>query len=150
MNPTANARRLRREQTKEEKELWRSMKAGRFAGFKFRRQHPLAKYFLDFFCPTARLSVELDGFKHGMPEQIRHDEERAKCLAAAGIEELRFWNHQWRKNREGVLLEIWEALHRRTGFVSVKRMEQNQRFVPPRPEQFIKKPKRPPVCLPRR
>src|SRR5437773_11603847 len=117
MNPTAIARRLRRDQTDEEKELWRALKAGRFAGFKFRRQHPKGQYFLDFYCPIARLSVELDGFQHGLAEQLQRDEVRAKFLAAEGIEELRYWNHQWRKNREGVLLEIWEALHRRTGCV---------------------------------
>jgi len=66
MNTTAIARRLRRERTDEEKELWRALKAGRFSGFKFRRQHPRGKYFLDFYCPTARLSVELDGFQHGL------------------------------------------------------------------------------------
>jgi very-short-patch-repair endonuclease len=93
MNPTSNARRLRREQTDEEKELWRSLRAGRFAGFKFRRQHPLGKYFLDFYCPTAKLSIELDGFQHGLPEQRQRDEEREKFLASEGVEELRFWNH---------------------------------------------------------
>jgi very-short-patch-repair endonuclease len=48
MNPTAVARRLRRDQTDDEKELWRVLKAGRFAGFKFRRQHLKGKYFLDY------------------------------------------------------------------------------------------------------
>src|SRR5882757_9938870 len=100
MNPTAIARRLRREQTDEEKELWRALKAGRFAGFKFRRQHPKGNYFLDFYCPIARLSVELDGFQHSSPEHLQHDENRAKFLIGEGISELRFWNHQWRKNRE--------------------------------------------------
>src|SRR6266576_4788335 len=90
MNPTANARRLRRDQTQEEKELWRALRAGRFAGFKFRRQHPAGKYFLDFYCPVARLSVELDGFQHGVPEQRIRDEARERFLAAEGIEELRF------------------------------------------------------------
>src|SRR5436190_19652126 len=74
MNPTtANARRLRREQTKEEKQLWQALRAGRFAGFKFRRQHPIGEYTLDFYCPLARLSVELDGFGHGLPNQMAHD-----------------------------------------------------------------------------
>ena len=149
MNATSISRRLRHDQTDEEKELWRALKAGRFAGFKFRRQHPRGKYFLDFYCPTARLSVELDGFQHGLPEHLQRDEERAKFLAAEGIEELRFWNHQWRKNREGVLLEIWEALHRRTGCVKVMRKEQNHRFVPPKPEQLIEKPEKPLMCRPR-
>jgi len=143
MNPTANARRLRREQTDEEKELWRALRAGRFAGFKFRRQHPVGKYFLDFYCPAARLSVELDGFQHGLPEQRQHDEERAQLLAAQDIEELRFWNRQWRTNREGILVEIWEALHRRTGCVKVLRKVQNHRFVPPDPAKLIPKPPKP-------
>ena len=140
MNSAAIARRLRRDQTDQEKELWRALKAGRFAGFKFRRQHPRGKYFLDFYCPMARLSVELDGFQHGLPHHLQRDEGRATFLAAEGIEELRFWNHQWRKNREGVLLEIWEALHRRTGCVKVMRKGQNHRFVPPKPEHLIEKP----------
>jgi very-short-patch-repair endonuclease len=105
MNTTAIARRLRRDQPDEEKDLRRALKAGRFAGFKFRRQHTKGKYFLDSNCPTSRLSVELDGFRHGLPERLQRDEERAKFFAAEGIEDMRFWNHHWRKNRESVLLE---------------------------------------------
>lgn len=141
MNPTARARQLRRDQTDEEKELWRAVKAGRFAGFKFRRQHPVGIYFLDCYCPLARLAVELDGFQHGLPEGIHRDAEREKFLAEQDIEVLRFWNHQWKENREGVLLEIWHALHRRTGCVNVLRKEENHRFVPPKPEQLIGEPK---------
>ena len=133
------ARLLRRNQTDEEKQLWRALKAGRFAGFKFRRQHQIGDYYLDFYCPIAKLSIELDGFHHGLPEQIRQDSERTKFLDAQGIEELRDWNHQWNKNREGVMLEIWDALHRRTGCVTVMRKIQNHRFVPPNPDQIIPK-----------
>ena len=143
MSSIANARRLRREQTVEEKELWRFLRAGRFAGFKFRRQHPAGGYFLDVYCPAAKLSIEFDGFQHGMPEQKRHDEERAQFLAALGIEELRVWNHQWQKNREGVLLEIWNALHRRTGCVAVMRKVQNHRYIPPKVDQLIQPPQKP-------
>ncbi len=140
MNPKHNARRLRRSQTQEEKQLWRALRAGRFAGFKFRRQEAAGKYFLDFFCAFANLSVELDGFQHGAPEQRLHDRARAQWLDAQGIEELRYWNHQWRENSEGVLLEIWQALHRRTGCMSVERKKKNQRFLPPPPEQLTKRP----------
>ncbi len=143
MNSTSNARRLRREQTEEEKELWRALRAGRFAGFKFRRQHPLGKYFLDFYCPTAKLSIELDGFQHGLPEQRRRDEEREKFLASEGVEELRFWNHQWKKNREGIMLEIWNALHRITGCVAVMRKVQNHRFLPPKADALLQPPLKP-------
>jgi very-short-patch-repair endonuclease len=138
MNPKGNARRLRRTMTEEEKQLWQALRAGRFAGFKFRRQHPLGKYYLDFFCPVARLSVELDGFHHGLPGQQRHDAEREKFIVSQGIVGLRFWNRRWRKNREGVLLEIWNMLHERTGCVAVARKTQNHRFIPPDPDKLIK------------
>jgi very-short-patch-repair endonuclease len=140
MNPTGNARRLRRQQTREEKTLWQALRAGRFAGFKFRRQHPMAPYFLDFYCPEARLSVELDGFEHGMPGQKTIDKERTEFLSREGVEELRFWNREWRTNRAGVLLAIWEALHRRTGCVKVIRKEENHRFAPPAPSRIKTKP----------
>ena len=116
-------------------ELWHALRAGRFVGFKFRRQHPSGIYALDFYCPTAKLSVELDGFQHGVPEQLQRDEQRQKFLESQGIEELRFWNHQWNKNREGVLLETWYALHRRTGCVAVMRKVQNHRYLSPKIEQ---------------
>lgn len=143
MNSTGIARRLRRNQTDEEKDLWRALRAGRFAGFKFRRQHPVGEYILDFYCPAAKLSIELDGFQHGQPAQHQYDTERERFLASEGIEELRFWNHQWRANREAVLLEIWNALHRRTGCVAVMRKLQNHRFVPPEVNELIQPPTRP-------
>jgi very-short-patch-repair endonuclease len=131
---------LRREQTDEEKELWRALRAGRFAGFKFRRQHPNGEYFLDFYCPAAKLSIELDGFQHGLPAQRQHDKEREEFLTSEGIEELRFWNHQWRANREGLLLEIWNTLHRRTGCLAVMRKVQNHRFLSPKADELIQPP----------
>lgn len=85
---------LRGNQTDEEKELWRALKAGRFAGVKFHRQHQVGDYYLDFYCPTAKLSIELDGFHHRLPAQMQQDAGRTKYLDAQGIEELRFWNHQ--------------------------------------------------------
>jgi len=148
MNPTGNARRLRRQQSKEENQLWHTLRAGRFAGFKFRRQHPYKGFFLDFYCPAARLSVELDGFAHGLPGQRRHDVARERFLRHEGIEVLRFWNHQWRSNREGVLLEIWHAVYQRTGCVQVLRKTENQRYVPPDPRRLLPKPPKPRIWYP--
>ena len=125
------ARQLRRDQTDEEQELWRALRGRRFAGFKFRRQHTVGAHILDFYCDDAKLDVELDGFQHGLPEGIQRDDVREKVLAGQGIETLRFWNHQWRKNREGCLLEIWDALQRRTGCVRIMGNAPEQRFVPP-------------------
>ena len=141
--PKTLARLLRRNQTDEEKQLWQALKAGRFAGFKFRRQHQVGNYYLDFYCPTAKLSVELDGYQHGLPEQMQRDAERTRLLDSQGIEELRYWNHQWNKNREGVLLGIWDTLHHRTGCVAVIRKVQNNRFVPPNPDKLIPAPAKP-------
>ena len=138
MSLIQTARQLRRNQTDEEMELWRALRGNRFAGFKFRRQHPAGIYILDFFCAAARLDVELDGFQHGLPEQTQHDEERSAFLKEREIEELRFWNHVWRKNREGCLLAIWDALQRRTGCVQVMKNVEEQRFFPP-DEKFIKR-----------
>ena len=136
MDFSPNARRLRRQQTGEEKQLWRVLRAGRFAGFKFRRQHPLGSYILDFYCPVARLSVELGGFQHGLPRQRQDDQARKQFLLEHDVEELRYWNHQWRENQDGILLEIWCAVHRRTGCVQLERKTENQRFVPPDPNQL--------------
>ncbi len=97
-------RNLRRSQTNEEKELWRALRGRRFAGFKFRRQHPIGNYVLDFYCADARLGIELDGFQHGLEAGILSDEKREKNLKEQDIETIRFWNHQWRQNREGCLL----------------------------------------------
>ena len=58
--PMVRARQLRHDQTKTERQLWQAVRAGRFAGFKFRRQHAIGTYFLDFYCPLAKLAVELD------------------------------------------------------------------------------------------
>ena len=125
------ARQLRRNQTDEEKELWRALRGRQFAGFKFHRQHTVGEHILDFYCADAKLGVELDGFQHGLPEGIQRDAAREKFLAEQGIETLRFWNHQWRKNHDGCLLEIWNALQRRTGCVQIMKNAGEPKFIPP-------------------
>ena len=114
------ARELRRNQTDGEKQFWRALRGRRFAGFKFRRQHRVGDlHILDFYCAEAKLAVELDGPQHGHPEGIEHDKERERFLGEQGIETLRLWNRQWRQNREGCLLEIWNAVQQRSGCVRV-------------------------------
>ena len=125
------ARQLRRDQTDEEKQLWRELRGRRFAGFKFRRQHIVGEYILDFYCADAKLAVEFDGSQHGFPEGMQRDEIRKKFLAEQGIETLRFWNRQWRQNREGCLLEIWNAVQKRSGWVRVMHNAGKQKFIPP-------------------
>lgn len=125
------ARRLRQNQTKDEKQLWHALRGRQFAGFKFRRQHVAFGYILDFYCADAKLAVELDGFQHGSPGEMHADELRSKKLADQGIEVLRFWNHQWRKNRDGCLLEIWNVVRKRTGVLHIMENVEEQKFIPP-------------------
>lgn len=133
------SRRLRREQTPEEKDLWKALRSRRFSGFKFRRQHEVAPYFLDFYCPLAKLAVELDGFGHGLPGQREHDAERDAFLAAKGIESLRFWNSEWNQNREGSLMEIWAALTRRVPAGEMAKLDTTStRYVPPKESDIIR------------
>ena len=138
MKPIQTARQLRRDQTDAKRDLWRALRGQRFAGFKFRRQHPVGDYILDFYCAAARLDVELDGSQHGQPEGMQHDAVREKFLASQDIETLRFWNRQWREHREACLLAIWDAVQRRSGCVRVMKNAEAQRFVPPK-EKVIKR-----------
>ena len=134
------ARNLRRNQTKEEKELWKALRDRRFAGFKFPRQHTIADHILDFYCAAAKLAIELDGFQHGLPRNSQQDKTREKFLAEEGIKTLRFWNHQWRENREGCLLEIWKLVQLWTGCVRIEKDCETQRFVPPDPKSLKTNP----------
>jgi adenine-specific DNA methylase len=104
------ARKLRKEQTDAEKLMWFLLRDRRLAGRKFRRQHPVEPYVLDFYCHELRLAVELDGGQHNMPEGRRHDEKRSKFLVEKGIRVLRFWNHDVLRDTEVVLEAIWNEV----------------------------------------
>ena len=58
--------------------------------FRFRRQHPIGAYVLDFYCPAARLAIEVDGASHGHPDEVIHDNIRGAWLGENGIHTLRF------------------------------------------------------------
>ncbi|HEX2256668.1 MAG TPA: endonuclease domain-containing protein, partial [Afifellaceae bacterium] len=83
------ARALRRDMSLPEVKLWQHLRRGQLANLRFRRQHPIGPYILDFYCPAARLAVEVDGWVHDNPEQGRHDERRQAWLAGRGIKVLR-------------------------------------------------------------
>lgn len=105
------ARSLRRQPTEAETLLWRLLRNRRLGGFKFRRQYPVDKYILDFYCPAKHLAVELDGGGHAEPDQAHHDSERTAYLHSQGIRVLRFWNPDVLQQFESVLGEIWNQLH---------------------------------------
>jgi very-short-patch-repair endonuclease len=99
---------MRRNPTEWEKRLWREM-SGTKLGYKFRRQHVIAPYIADFFCPSKGLIVEIDGDTHDPTiDAVRDD-----FIAGKGFQTLRFSNVDIRDNMEGVLLTIMAALQAR-------------------------------------
>jgi len=82
------ARQLRRALSPPEVALWQWLRS-RPNGLKFRRQHPAGPYIVDFYCPSARLAIEVDGNGHDMAEQVAHDARRDAWLQAQGLRILR-------------------------------------------------------------
>ena len=99
------ARRLRRDATDAERALWRVLRGRAIAGLKFRRQHPIGRYIVDFVCLERRLIVELDGGQH----TAEVDGPRTAYLEAAGYRVVRFWNPDVLRNPEGVVEVIVAA-----------------------------------------
>jgi very-short-patch-repair endonuclease len=132
------ARALRQKQTWAEKKLWRILRDRRFSGYKFRRQHPFANYFLDFYCAEAKLVLETDGFMHGHPVRQKYDSERDAFLRANGIRVKRIWNWQLRRELEWIRLQIWMVLQERAphpGNVKPKRPVTSRVRNPDRPRR---------------
>jgi len=69
----SRARYLRKNATPAEQKLWRHLRNREIAGYKFRRQHPVGPYVLDFYCPAARLAIEVDGSGHSFSPGQEHD-----------------------------------------------------------------------------
>src|SRR5947209_19275695 len=84
-----HARELRRKMTLPEVLLWQALRKGRLASLRFRRQHPMGPYILDFYCPSARLAVEVDGSAHDIADQVQHDARRDEWLVKRGVNILR-------------------------------------------------------------
>src|ERR1700687_4317656 len=85
----ANARHLRKTMSPPEARLWVALRGRQLSGLKFRRQHPVGAYILDFFCPALRLAVRMYDMGHMIEEHRDRDHGRGRCLARAGIQVLR-------------------------------------------------------------
>ena len=90
----ANARRLRKAMSKPELNLWRALRRGGLDGHKFRRQHPIGRYVLDFYCAALRLAVEVDSYAHCVGSRPRRDLARDQWLLAQGVRTLRIPAHE--------------------------------------------------------
>jgi len=105
---TPYARDLRRSQTDAERKLWFLLRDRRLSAFKFRRQHPIGPFIVDFGCTKTGVVVELDGGQHAGDR--RADEKRSAFLENQGYRVLRFWNNKLLGDAPGVLQRIEEAL----------------------------------------
>jgi very-short-patch-repair endonuclease len=108
--PNPNARRLRRDSTDTERRLWAVLRDRRLAGYRFRRQHPIGNFIVDFACTRHRLIIEADGGQHADNDT---DQRRSAVLQAEGWRLIRFWDNEVLTNTEGVIEVILQALQER-------------------------------------
>lgn len=106
----AIAKKLRKQSTDAELWLWYFLRAKRTLGLKWRRQHPIPPYVVDFYCHQAKLLVELDGGQH----EVDMDSRRTAYIRSQCIEVIRFWNHGVLSKTEAVMDEILRVVQVRT------------------------------------
>jgi len=107
-----HVKQLRANLTDAELRLWHEVRRSAL-GHKFRRQHPLGPYVVDFICLAQKLIVELDGGQHAEPENAAKDVERTAWLKQSGYRIIRFWNNDVLENMSGVLIRIQDELKAR-------------------------------------
>ena len=95
---------------KAEQILWSKLKDQQLTGYKFRRQYSINQYILDFYCPPAKLGIEVDGSSHFRKSGFRADEKRTSHMEPYEIQIVRFTNHEIYENLEGVLNCILDSL----------------------------------------
>ncbi len=100
------AKELRNNETDSEKVLWEKLRNNQIKGLKFRRQHPVNLYIVDFYCHKLKLIIELDGDYHALREQVSKDIERTEALSLMGLEVIRFKNDEVMNDIDSVLLRI--------------------------------------------
>lgn len=89
-----------------ERLLWWKLRARQFLGLKFRRQHGIGPYIVDFYCAERSLVIEIDGDTHAEPNQIQKDVLRDRYLQSLGLHVVRYRNDDILKNLDGVLYDL--------------------------------------------
>ena len=97
------ARALRHNLTEEQRILWSELRKRQLMGLRFRRQVPIGNYFVDFVRFERKHIVEVDGLRHGEPDNLERDEQRTRWLEAHGCRVFRAWNGEIRDDLNGVL-----------------------------------------------
>jgi len=93
--------------TMPEQLMWQLLRAKQFMNLKFRRQHVIAPYIVDFYCHELGLVIELDGSQHGADDAIEYDAERTKFLEALGFRVVRYWNYDVLNSTEMISDDLW-------------------------------------------
>lgn len=101
---------VRSKATNAERELWSALRKKQLHGFKFRRNHQILRYYVDFFCHEKKLAIEIDGEIHDEPEQKEYDMMRTEELTTLGIHVMRFKNSDIENNFSIVLETIYQYL----------------------------------------
>jgi len=99
-------RRLRANMTGPEMRLWSRLRARQLQGLKFRRQHGIGPYIVDFYCSEQSLVIEVDGDSHADPDQMQKDQLRDRYLQSLGLRVIRYFNDDIMKNLDGVLEDL--------------------------------------------
>jgi very-short-patch-repair endonuclease len=107
---TTRRKQLRENLTSAEALLWVNLKNSQLEGKKFRRQHGIGPFFVDFYCPECRVAVELDGEGHLSITGAEADQKRTEFLERFNVRVVRFENRDVFENLEGVLETIRRAL----------------------------------------
>ena len=102
------ARILRKKMTESERKLWRHLRSSQMNGLKFRRQHPIGPFIVDFVCLEKKLVLELDGSQHMTNRE--YDASRTTWLNERGYKVIRFWDNDVFKNFSGIVHRIFENL----------------------------------------
>ena len=111
------ARELRQPQTPTEATLWRYLR-NRNIKFKFRRQHPIDFFIIDFYCAEAKLLIEIDGESHLANEQMEYDQARTEHLEGLGYKVIRFTNNDVRYNIKEFVSEIIRVVEKRIEIIN--------------------------------
>jgi len=103
------AKSMRTNATDAEHFMWQILRAKQFMHLKFRRQHVIAPYIVDFYCHEIGLVVELDGSQHNTEDGKEYDAQRTKFLEALDLKVVRYWNHNVLSRIDVVLEQLWQV-----------------------------------------
>jgi len=101
---------LRSQMTSPEQVMWTHLRSKQFNSLKFRRQHGIGDFIVDFYCPEKHVVIEIDGDTHAEEKQIQLDKIRESYLKSLGVRIIRYCNYDIMTNIEGVLEDLWKKL----------------------------------------